>query len=518
MNLQDVIKNLPKTSDIIKQIKNKITNNLNILENQEKLIELNEKKIKMAININLMDKDIVNEFNKLIKLNINLMKEQNKIYSKIKKYNDKIEILKKDKVYPTEWVGGKIPGEILETEDGYRAIYEGNSRSFKYKNIKNSTKMIACTDKEDCRIKAEKHLYEYYDGLGKIANKYRLVNFNTLEVQLPQDKTFITDSKFIDVINDNRIGIKHDKRYDKYYITYVETPKVNKLFTELAFEVLRAKFANDCDFDLRESNIIDTDNAKLIHVNNNVNNNVNNPIKLNIDGLEMYKWIKGKYSGTVFQRANQLKWSIIVKKSDGSVATKTLSFTEATKDKVYKEAIEIKNGLSDTFSLTSNKIKIIDGDKIEVKLTKDQVMITDYKFLHIVEKYRLFATKSSDKNSKYYVSLEVGGVMHKYHKFITGWVMVDHIDRNPMNNCLNNLRETTHKLNNNNRTKSESSNAIELGVTYSAKDDSYKARIKQDGKEISKQFSIKKYGKEEALRLAIETRREFNHAYNCLNG
>jgi hypothetical protein len=55
--------------------------------------------------------------------------------------------------------------------------------------------MIACTDKEDCRIKAEKHLYEYYDRLGKIANKYRYVNFNTLEVELPQNKTFIIDTK-----------------------------------------------------------------------------------------------------------------------------------------------------------------------------------------------------------------------------------------------------------------------------------------------------------------------------------
>lgn len=241
-------------------------------------------------------------------------------------------------------------------------------------------------------------------------------------------------------------------------------------------------------------------------------------IKLNVDGLEMYKWIRGKYAETVFQRANQLKWTMVVKKPDGSVATKTLPFTEETKEKVWKEAIEIRNGLSDAFELTSNKIRIIDGDKIEVKLTKDQIMTTDYKFLNTIEKYRLFATKNSDENSKYYVCIEVSGAMHKYHKFITGWAMVDHIDRNPMNNCLSNLREATHKLNNNNRTKSETSNAIELGVTYSAKDDAYKARIKQDGKEITKQFSVKKYGKDEALRLAIETRKEFNIAYNCLNG
>ena len=36
-----MIKNLPQTNDIIKQIKNKITNNANILENNEKETNLN---------------------------------------------------------------------------------------------------------------------------------------------------------------------------------------------------------------------------------------------------------------------------------------------------------------------------------------------------------------------------------------------------------------------------------------------------------------------------------------------
>lgn len=521
MNLQDVIKNLPQTKDIIREIKNKITHNINILENKEKQLNLNENKIQSIVNINIMNKDIIDKLNELVKSNISNIKKQNEIYDKISKYNEKIEGLKKNPTYPTEWVGGKVPGEIIETDDGYRAIYEGNSRSFKFQNIKNSPKTFACLNKEDCKIKAETHLYEYYDGLGKIINKYRYVNFNTIEVQLSQDKTFITDDKFVELIDDNRIGLRYDKRYDKYYITYVESPKVHKLFTDLTFNVLRAKFANECEFDLREINIIDTDNTKLIQenkTNNDKTNNSDNKIKLNVDGLEMYKWIRGKYAGTVFQRANQLKWTVVVKKPDGSVATKTLSFTEETKEKVWKEAIEIRNGLSDAFELTSNKIRIIDGDKIEVKLTKDQIMTTDYKFIVTIDKYPLFSSKSEGDSSKYYVSMMIGKEQKQFHNFITGWSMVDHIDRNPMNNCLSNLREATHKLNNNNRTKSETSNAIELGVTYSAKDDAYKARIKQDGKEISKQFSVKKYGKDEALRLAIETRKEFNIAYNCLNG
>ena len=519
MELQVVINKLSK-SDVLIKLKNKqICEYISKILGLEKLIEKNELEINKVLKINLMDKSIIIQLNKFITNNSNIFKQLADIYKVIQQLKNDICILNTNPQYPTEWTGGKILGEIVNTTDGCRIIFDGQSRSFKYKNIINSPKMIECIDKSDCEEKAKKYLYDYYDNLNKISNKYRYVNYNTIEVQLTQDKTFITDSKFIDLINRYRIGLKHDKRYDKYYITYVESPKVNKLFVELAFGMLRPKLFNGCDFDLREENLIETDNYKLIQNKQELTySNDDNKTKLNVDGLEMYKWIRGKYTGTVFQRKDQLKWSVVVKKPDGSVATKTLSFTEETKESVYNEAIKIRNGLSDTFNLTTNKIRIIDGNKIEVKLTKDQIMTTDYKFLNIVEKYNLFATKSSNENSKYYACIEVGGIMNKFHKFITSWDMVDHFDRNPMNNCLSNLRETTYKENNNNRSKSVNSNSIELGVTYSAKDDAYKARIKQDGKEISKQFSVKKYGKDEALRLAIETRRDFNRAFNCLNG
>lgn len=528
VNLQDVINELPKSVDLIKQSKQDMINQLKNLNNLEKKIKESGNKINEIIkaidDVKLMDKNMIKKSNEYLSLNAKYVNLQFDTLIKIEKIKDFLNELKIEKKYPSEWMGGKVPGEIVETEDGCRAIYDCQSRSFKYKNIINSPKMFGCADKQDCIVQAKKYLYEYFDKLNKVINKYRYINSNTIEVQLSQDKTFLTDSKNIELINNYRIGLKHDKRYDKYYITYVESPKVNKLFTELAFGISRARVSNGCDLDLREINVIDMDNSKLIKQNDNKlydKINSNNQIekqKFNSDGLEMYKWFGGKYAGTVFQRAGQLKWSVVVKKQDGSVVTKTLSFTNETKDKVYAEAIKIRNGLSDTFGLTTNKIRIIDNKMIEVKLTKEQIMITDYKFLNVVEKYPLYASKSEGENSKYYTSMMIGNIQKQFHNFITGWKMVDHIDRNPMNNCLSNLRETTYKENNNNRTKSNSSNAIELGVTYSAKDNAYKARIKQDDKEYCKQFSIKKYGKDEALRLAIETRRDFNRAFNCMNG
>jgi hypothetical protein len=264
---------------------------------------------------------------------------------------------------------------------------------------------------------------------------------------------------------------------------------------------------------LRECNLINNDNAFI--ENNNVKDE---QVILNKDGYPMNKWILGKYVGSVFQRSRENKWSVVVKKDDGSVVTKTLSFTDETKDEVHKKAIEIRNALSDANDLTRNKIIIISDDVIEVKLTKSQVMKTDYQFLDLIEKHSVFSTKSEKECSKYYACLEIGSVMTKYHKHITGYDMVDHIDRDPLNNCLSNLREADHKLNNNNRSKSEAFDTPCLGVSFSKKDNSWRARIKQDGKEVSKNFSITKYGNETALKMAIEARQEFNKAYGCNNG
>ena len=518
MNLQDRIQNLPKPKELIKKNKLEIINLFKQNDNLLKSIIQIDKNINVDIKYDLKDKSQLADINDLILKNLNTIKIISSNNKKIIELKDHIQTLNININFNKELVGGKVPGELIDTEDGYRIRFDGQSRSFKFKNTINSEKSIKCESKADCKIQAEKYLYEYYDAEKKITNKYRFVSPNVIEVQLSQDKTFITNSKFLNFINQYKIGLKHDKRLDRYYITYIESPKVNKLFTDLISTVSRIKLTNGCDFDLREENLIETDNKALAFNLTNEEITTKTIKKLNSDGLLLDEWIGGKYAGTVFQRKGQLKWTIVVKKLDDSVSTKTLSFTEETTDSVYKEAIQIRNNLSDLYGLTTNKIKILEDNNIQVQLSKEQIMITDYKFMDIIEKYPIFASKSEGDTSKYYASMMIGNKQKQFHNFITSWNMVDHMDRNPLNNCLSNLRETTHKENNNNRSKSESSNAIELGVVYSAKDCAYKARIKQDGKEYSKQFSVKKYGKDEALRLAIETRRDFNRAFNCLNG
>ena len=330
---------------------------------------------------------------------------------------------------------------------------------------KNIDTTIICESKEDCLAKAKKYLYDYYIKLNKVSNQYRFIHPKYIQVKLPSGNTFITNSKFIDLIENNIISDHFNKSSNNFYLRYLTGPKEYNLLYKLITPHSKVNYINGLTLDLRKENLEETDNEILSKSNKEVDINA----KLNKDGRPYNTWILGKYAGTVFQRSNKNSWSVVIKKEDGSVVTKTLAFNETNKEELYKKAIEIRNNLSEQYGLTKNKIRILNDDIIEVELSKDQIMKTDYKFLDTIEKYPVFATKGSRENSKYYASILIDNKNVCYHNYITGYEMNDHIDRDPLNNCLSNLRECDHKINNNNRSKSESSKAIVLGVTYSEK-------------------------------------------------
>jgi len=90
---------------------------------------------------------------------------------------------------------------------------------------------------------------------------------------------------------------------------------------------------------------------------------------------------------------------------------------------------------------------------------------------------------------------------------------VDHIDGNPKNNCVENLRWATSSEQGRNRVCA--TNTGWPGVSWVERRQHYQAEIrllKKEGetrsKKISKAYSVKKYGAEEALKLAIKWRDE----------
>lgn len=92
------------------------------------------------------------------------------------------------------------------------------------------------------------------------------------------------------------------------------------------------------------------------------------------------------------------------------------------------------------------------------------------------------------------------------HNELDSESIVDHIDGNPANNKIENLKKVTHGENCRNRkSKNDKGNA---GVRYLHDKNYYVANATLNGKSTTKSFSANKYGKDEAFRLACEWRQQ----------
>lgn len=83
--------------------------------------------------------------------------------------------------------------------------------------------------------------------------------------------------------------------------------------------------------------------------------------------------------------------------------------------------------------------------------------------------------------------------------------VIDHIDGNPLNNCIENLRVTTQAVNNRNKKVRFNSPYGIAGVTFhrNGNNDEFWARYMLNGKEKAKTFSIRRLGIMEAFKQAV---------------
>lgn len=92
--------------------------------------------------------------------------------------------------------------------------------------------------------------------------------------------------------------------------------------------------------------------------------------------------------------------------------------------------------------------------------------------------------------------------------------VVDHINRNPLDNRKDNLRIISQSRNMHNMGSKAKNSSYIKGVTFNKTNNSVYSRIIFNGVKYSKIFPVNKYGFDKAVKLATEKRREWNKRFN----
>lgn len=403
--------------------------------------------------------------------------------------------------YPTDWMLGKPRGSLKELKTYYRiTISPPNSKQMTKSFPFNGNKQKAKKD-------AMKYMEDTSRDLGLTRNMIRYLDKDTIEVDADNDIKFITDAVNLDKVQQYPLNIKtkKEKDEDKLYVMY-QDKKLRVQFTSLITNYKIVKYIDGNTLNLRLSNLCEFGSISKDIIKNEECNDQYKYFKIDdYNKLPKNKWILGKPSGSIFVRTDDDKYSANITDDNGKQHTKTFSFKEyGDRKKAKKEAIKWKINTSYMLGFTKNLIRIIDDDTIELKLTKDKILKTDIEFIPLIQEYCICSLYDKDDDRNDYAGVSIGESVIKFHKLITGFDMVDHINGDSLDNRLINLRHTDYTLNNLNKVTYTEDTGVrkieENGLTY------YRTKLKFYGNNITKNFYINKSSPDD---VAKERAREF---------
>jgi hypothetical protein len=420
--------------------------------------------------------------------------------------------------YPTEWSYGIPRGSIRDRNTSIRL--EINSGKKKY----NETFIVSkFKSKKECLKHVEKIRLKKSHELDLTRNEIRFLDENTIEVKLTQNKKFITDAINLKLVNKYPLQAKakHEKGITRYYVMAQDKKKVFK-FTNLLNNYKIVEYVNGKTFDLRKINMkefgLEYNIAKdEKSINEDTIEDFTKYYHVEINELPKNKWISGSIPGTIFFRKNEKNkiLTMRIKELDGQMRCKTFKVSDhGTVENTIKKAKKYMINVAHKIDVVRNKIKIYE-DYFEIMVDKENIMKTNLIFLPLFvptfDNLQLDLTVCktfSQGSNKIYAAAYIKGSSRPitFHKFIMGSPMIDHINSDPLDNRLENLRFTNYSQNNTN--KISNSETEVTGVTYSKgkTGEFYCAKMKNNGITYCKNFSISRYG-ENAKYLAEKYRK-----------
>jgi len=243
--------------------------------------------------------------------------------------------------------------------------------------------------------------------------------------------------------------------------------------------------------------------------------------------LMRLKWRGGKIKGSVVRDNYKHMYTVIFKKG-GPKKTFNWSATGRSEARAKRLAEQFRLSYNKTHNLSRNRYAFIDcpdGSRIGVaKLTQGKFLVFDPEDLHFVES-RIWHASHAD-NDRYYVCGrdDAGKHIEYQHLLMPDANIVDHLNRNPLDNRRCNLEDTDTTGNNRNTKMHRNNTSGHNGVRrivhggrpyWQAR---YCTTVKGKWAQRTKSFRIDKLGEEVAKAAAIAFRRAHDAKYNIRNG
>lgn len=418
------------------------------------------------------------------------------------------------------WFGGKHNGTIKELKYQYTVSITNPkiSKVFLYKNYKNKQKAYKAA-------KAWREQISVQNNLAK--NRICRIDDKTIEVQAGE-YTFLTDYENLDIVEKYTLSIKlksEKNKPDRKYVNYQVKQQQTALFTSLFCNYNIVKYIDGNTLNVCKSNLMEFGavvmNAQVIkdkYIDPTADQY--KYFSMHYSDLPKNMWILGKPRGTIFKIAGENAYTARVVERNGKSHSCTFDPAKYKKSKnpdedAHNAAKKWKCETSYKLGATKNMIKILNDEYMVVKLSKNKTMVTDIMFIDVVQQISLFVTKSSNINAKYYASYSYKNdndikKNYMFHRLLTGFTLTDHLNRDPLDNRLINLRFSTYSDNNKNKEFMNEFYCIKKKYDDAGKKvKSYSFKTKIEKKDFEKTFSTAVHGTKIALEKAIAFRNSF---------